>query len=99
MFKEIRDKRRPAKQQRLAGLSARRSNHCLIMLWNFVFHLRCSRKDIDECSSNNPCKNGGTCTNTIGGFQCSCISGFEGIYCDQGISFHLYLLFLFQSND
>ena len=39
--------------------------------------------DINECD-NNPCQNGATCTNTIGGYQCSCTQGFEGKLCDQG---------------
>ena len=40
--------------------------------------------DIDECSSSSLCRNGATCTNTIGGYKCSCASGFEGEHCDQG---------------
>ena len=46
-------------------------------------------QDINECSTNDPCKNGANCTNTIGGFQCSCASGFDGKYCDQG---NVYIL-------
>ena len=43
--------------------------------------------DIDECASTpgNPfCQNGGTCTNTVGGFMCSCSSGFNGSQCQTG---------------
>lgn len=32
--------------------------------------------DTDECSIGNPCGNG-TCTNVLGGFECSCQEGFE----------------------
>lgn len=32
--------------------------------------------DTDECSIGNPCGNG-TCTNVVGGFECSCQEGFE----------------------
>lgn len=32
--------------------------------------------DTDECSIGNPCGNG-TCTNVVGGFECSCHEGFE----------------------
>ena len=39
--------------------------------------------DIDECS-NSPCKNQGTCVNTIGGFRCTCPQGFKGDLCDEG---------------
>ncbi|KAJ8301896.1 hypothetical protein KUTeg_020883 [Tegillarca granosa] len=37
--------------------------------------------DVDECLSS-PCKNNGTCTNTLGGFTCTCPSNTTGIYCD-----------------
>ena len=39
--------------------------------------------DIDECK-NNPCKNGGKCTNTHGSYRCSCPSGFSGKNCENG---------------
>ena len=39
---------------------------------------------MDECS-NNPCKNGGTCINSLGGFSCKCQQGFKGALCDEGI--------------
>uniref|UniRef100_A0A452GIP7 EGF-like domain-containing protein n=1 Tax=Gopherus agassizii TaxID=38772 RepID=A0A452GIP7_9SAUR len=32
--------------------------------------------DTDECSIGNPCGNG-TCTNVVGGFECTCDEGFE----------------------
>lgn len=35
-----------------------------------------SSSDTDECSVGNPCGNG-TCTNVVGGFECSCQEGFE----------------------
>ena len=28
--------------------------------------------DIDECAIDQPCKNGGICTNTLGSFECDC---------------------------
>lgn len=36
--------------------------------------------EIDECSSN-PCYNGGTCTDLIGDFNCSCPDGYSGKQC------------------
>lgn len=39
--------------------------------------------DIDECD-NNPCQNGGRCTNVDGSFSCSCTDGWKGSVCDQG---------------
>lgn len=41
--------------------------------------------DINECITIQPCKNGATCTNTIGSYMCRCDSGYQGLLCDQGI--------------
>ena len=53
-------------------------------------------RDIDECSMENICFNGGQCINTDGGFKCECkkrklidllglqlISAFGGKHCDE----------------
>ena len=40
--------------------------------------------DIDECAVNNPCKNGGTCTNTVGSYKCACGVKFTGRNCETG---------------
>ena len=37
----------------------------------------------DKCASS-PCKNGGTCKDTAGGFTCTCQKGYKGKHCDQG---------------
>ena len=47
-------------------------------LFLFIF------SDVNECQ-NNPCQNGGKCTNVNGGYSCSCVSGFEGKNCEKGI--------------
>merc|ERR1712212_173381 len=39
--------------------------------------------DINECDSD-PCRNGGTCTNTQGSYFCRCQEGWTGNYCNQG---------------
>lgn len=39
--------------------------------------------DKDECSGD-PCKNGGTCINSNGSYQCSCASGWTGVNCTNG---------------
>ena len=36
----------------------------------------------DPCLPDNPCKNGGTCTNNGGEPCCKCPEGFEGPKCD-----------------
>ena len=32
----------------------------------------------------HPCKNGGQCTNTQGGYECKCKPGFTGKSCEKG---------------
>lgn len=34
-----------------------------------------------ECTPNNPCQNGGTCSETLFGFQCACTGGYSGTVC------------------
>ena len=40
--------------------------------------------DINECSPN-PCKNGGSCTDLVNGFSCSCVAGYNGDDCSNGM--------------
>jgi hypothetical protein len=44
----------------------------------------CLFTDVDECSTNNPCQNGGNCTNTIGSYSCICTSAWSGANCTAG---------------
>ena len=37
--------------------------------------------DIDECQ-NDPCEYGGTCTDFLDGFNCTCLDGFQGERCE-----------------
>ena len=39
--------------------------------------------DTDECASN-PCQNGGSCSDEVNKFNCSCASGYEGATCQTG---------------
>lgn len=39
----------------------------------------------DNCTSN-PCLNGGTCTNTYGGFMCHCLDTWTGNSCEQDVN-------------
>ena len=40
--------------------------------------------DEDECE-RMPCKNDGTCVNTVGSFRCRCLMEWTGPNCDKGI--------------
>ncbi|KAJ8254204.1 hypothetical protein COCON_G00208160 [Conger conger] len=37
--------------------------------------------DGDQCAGN-PCKNGAMCSDSVGGYDCVCKSGFSGVYCE-----------------
>nr|XP_034317008.1 EGF-like repeat and discoidin I-like domain-containing protein 3 [Crassostrea gigas] len=41
--------------------------------------------DINECL-DNPCQNGGTCSNSDGSFTCACAGGFTGALCNEVLS-------------
>ena len=41
--------------------------------------------DRNECLLFSPCRNGGTCTNLEGTFECTCGPGYEGAICDVNI--------------
>ena len=55
---------------------------------NFGFHIFTSflylGSDVNECTASNPCKNGGTCTNTFGGYTCKCPANHKGKNCEEG---------------
>ncbi|XP_014671305.1 PREDICTED: sushi, von Willebrand factor type A, EGF and pentraxin domain-containing protein 1-like [Priapulus caudatus] len=44
------------------------------------FHTDC--RDINECELQKPCKNGASCVDLPGNYQCSCITGFTGLQCE-----------------
>jgi hypothetical protein len=39
--------------------------------------------DVDECASF-PCQHGGTCTDKLNDFTCSCAQGYTGKMCETG---------------
>lgn len=41
--------------------------------------------EYNECESS-PCANGGTCTDRVGGFACSCGRGYTGNTCQLKVS-------------
>ena len=54
------------------------------MVENNHYYFRfCLIKDIDECASG-PCENGGSCTDVVNDFNCSCLPGFTGKNCSIG---------------
>ena len=44
----------------------------------------CLFAETNECDSN-PCLNGGTCTDAVNQYSCSCVSGYAGINCETGM--------------
>lgn len=38
--------------------------------------------DGDQCA-DNPCKNGAMCSDSVGGYDCVCKSGFTGVHCEK----------------
>ena len=41
--------------------------------------------DIDDCTSV-PCKNGGSCTDQVNSFECTCLAGYTGKRCEIDIN-------------
>lgn len=37
--------------------------------------------DIDECAELKPCMHGAVCINQVGGYSCTCTTGWEGTNC------------------
>ena len=49
--------------------------------------------DVNECDST-PCKNKGTCINTVGDYDCKCKPQYTGKHCEQGKSTSYYINWL-----
>ena len=52
----------------------------IIYTINFYKHLFI---DIDNCQPNR-CQNGGSCTDLVKGYTCSCAAGYTGDNCEAG---------------
>ena len=48
-----------------------------------AFHMHDIVVDTDECASN-PCQHGGSCSDEVNKFSCSCANGYEGATCQTG---------------
>ena len=67
-------------------------NYSFKLLQFAINYLTCACIEIDECTTApSPCEH--NCSNTVGSFQCSCISGYllddDGRSCD-GTHLHVY---------
>ena len=40
--------------------------------------------EINECEST-PCANGATCLDVVGSYHCTCIPGYNGTHCENGL--------------
>lgn len=52
--------------------------HFMIIFINYIVS-----PDGDQCLSE-PCKNGAMCSDSVGGYDCICKSGFSGVHCETG---------------
>ena len=41
--------------------------------------------DADNCASN-PCQNGGTCTDELNQYNCTCVDGYTGDHCETSMN-------------
>ena len=68
-----------------------------VWIWNIVTIIFLCISDINECSSS-PCENGGSCTDSVNGYTCSCVLSYTGKHCETGENFYLLLLTLIKTN-
>ena len=57
----------------------------MICIFQEIVKLAFYSSDIDECSSS-PCDNGGTCSDFVDGYTCTCDAGYTGTHCETGQS-------------
>jgi len=55
---------------------------CYLSVERFYFYaldVICDVVDVDECGTNNGnCSSAANCTNTVGGYNCTCLPGYTG---------------------
>ena len=64
------------------------ANHHLMLVYRHIrptvlYDTSCLIPHTDECASH-PCRNGGTCTDDVNRYTCSCASGNESTNCESG---------------
>lgn len=70
--------------ERLTGRAIRRAVRKVSQLSGQVARLTALLRT-DECG-DNPCRNGGTCTDLFAGFHCACASSFTGRTCEADVN-------------
>ena len=43
--------------------------------------------EINECDSH-PCMNDATCNDEVNAFNCTCVGGYEGVNCENGMPYY-----------
>lgn len=66
------------------------TDRCVDLDNTFVCHCRegytgsACEINIDDCASD-PCLNGATCRDEVGGFKCMCPEGWTGVHCEVDV--------------
>ena len=50
----------------------------------YILWLKFTPTDIDDCE-NDPCENGGSCTDGVNIYTCGCVAGYTGDNCETGM--------------
>ena len=59
-----------------------------------VFNIYLYFSDIDDCNPN-PCENGSTCSDKVNDYNCTCMAGYFGKNCSQGMILLIIFLSLY----
>ena len=58
----------------------------ILLLIGIMWYISCDVTDLNYCTNNRPCQNGGTCTNTgQGSYTCTCPVGYTGVNCETEV--------------